>query len=248
MDETDRMQGPDTHGSEQTKNEAMFPMERSAWKRMRRKDQVQQQEAPHHDVLVICTRNRATEVRACLDALEHAQDCPGRTLVVDSSDGRETHGVVESRVGTWSSRGRVLDYVHTEPGLTRQRNFALDHLGNMRGIIFFIDDDCLIPSGYFDAIRSAYDEHPGCVGVGGAVQGTAENQNTATDWIKTTTSRALLLAARPGHFTRAGANTRFVSAPGESRPVKWLTGGAMSFRMDAVDKTRFDDHGLDGYC
>jgi len=126
---------------------------------------------------------------------------------------------------------------------------GLELLDSAARFVFFIDDDCLVPEGYFSAIRDAYQAWPGCVGVGGAVRGTEDNRpNSPVHTIKAGAYRMLLLGANPGHVTRAGVNTRFIDPPDEHQRVEWLTGGAMSYRVDAIGETRFDESGLDGYC
>ena len=60
-------------------------------------------DVPLTDVLVLCTRNRPTELRTCLDTVRVQTRVPNRVLVVDSSDDDATERVVAGFASSWRS-------------------------------------------------------------------------------------------------------------------------------------------------
>lgn len=94
-------------------------------------------ELPSFD-LVVATVGRSEELERLLDSLE-AQEYPSlRVLVVDQN---------ADESASRHLAGRTLSLVHlrSEPGLSRARNVALEHLS--ADIVAFPDDDCAYPPG-----------------------------------------------------------------------------------------------------
>src|SRR4051812_28838576 len=105
------------------------------------------------DVLVLCTRNRPTEVRTCLATVRAQTRVPNRVLVVDSSDDDVTAVLVAELANSWPE-GAVLEHQRSEPGLTRQRAFGID--ATSEAIVHFVDDDTVLEPGYFEGILAAF--------------------------------------------------------------------------------------------
>src|SRR3954471_11550169 len=101
------------------------------------------------DVLVLCTRNRPDEVRTCLDTVRVQTHVPARVLVVDSSDDDATERLIADLRGNWPVDSK-LEYLRSEPGLTRQRSVGID--ATDEEIVHFVDDDTVLDVGYIDAI------------------------------------------------------------------------------------------------
>lgn len=209
--------------------------------------------------LVICTRNRPRELAACLTAVVQCSDRPNYVLVVDSSDGEDSHGVVDLARATWPE-DETLNYIRSTSGLTRQRNVGLDSCPMDRNVVHFIDDDSLPLPGYFSALESVYVERPECSGVGSAVADVDSEGNFTTHSSRDDHSgpsplvRRLLLrfgclTAEPGHFSKAAAGPQVVRAPAGREPleVQWLSGCAMSFRLPLAKEVRFDEEVFSGY-
>jgi len=90
-------------------------------------------------VVVICTRNRLSDLSICLKSLEAQSVAFDKILIVDSSDKKsELH----------NSYDLNINYYHTDSGLTYQRNFAISKLKNENAFIHFIDDDVTLDSNY----------------------------------------------------------------------------------------------------
>ncbi|HEY5012659.1 MAG TPA: glycosyltransferase [Acidimicrobiia bacterium] len=175
------------------------------------------------DVLVLCTRNRPTEVRTCLDTVRTQTRLPGRVLVVDSSDGTETEQLVRELAATWPD-GSVIAHLRAEPGLTRQRAAGIDATAD--DIVHFVDDDTVLDPGYFAAIVAAFEADPdGRVGgVGGFVTDQPEHRFRRVDALLG------LDGAAEGVVLPSGRNVRVYTEPREPLDVDWLSGCAMSYR------------------
>lgn len=99
-------------------------------------------EAQPRVTVVVCTRNRAEQLRSCLDSLRRLRTHPHELLVVDNApDDDSTERVVREL----SHRERRLRYLREDrPGLSRARNRALR--GASGEILAFTDDDvCVDP-------------------------------------------------------------------------------------------------------
>lgn len=121
--------------------------------------------------VIICTRNRAELLARALDAILH-QDLPESVrweiLVVDNSSTDSTREVVE-RVA--ASAPVAVQYLF-EP--REGKSFALNAAvaASTGEILAFTDDDVEPPAGWLAALLTALDEHPECIGAGGAVMPT----------------------------------------------------------------------------
>lgn len=121
------------------------------------------------DVLVICTRNRSADMVRCLESLLQQRRMPLKVLVVDSSDTNETADLSEE---FRSQKGLpFLEYVHTAPGLTLQRNVALRMVRGEFDVVHFVDDDVELEPGYIDELLNAFEKDASLVGAGGLIKG-----------------------------------------------------------------------------
>ena len=198
-------------------------------------------------VVAICTKDRPDLLARVLGSV--AADRPGaEVVVVDASSDDRSREVCEW-ARTADPRLDVSHFRATRPGLARQRNEAA-RLCDERGaeIVHFLDDDAVISPGYFDAIEACFGQDPRMGGVGGAVQ----NPRAEAHW---RFNRFFLLSgAFPYTFARSGRVVNPQSAvPGQGaprqrgqRPVQWLQGFAMSYRIDVLRTNQFDER-LRGY-
>jgi GT2 family glycosyltransferase len=175
------------------------------------------------DVLLLCTRNRAGEVRTCLDSVRVQTRVPDRVLVVDSSDDDETALVVADFAVAWPM-GSIIEHRRAERGLTLQRTAGID--ATAEEIVHFIDDDTVLEPGYFEGIVDAFvaDRDGSVGGVGGFVTDQPVHHFRRVDaWLG-------LDAAAEGVVLRSGRNVRVYTEPREPIAVDWLSGCAMSYR------------------
>ena len=176
--------------------------------------------APRSAVTVaVCTRDRARQLAACLDALI-SLDYPSPLLDIVVVDNASTDTSTRDLV----ARYRGVRYVcEPRPGLDNARNRAI---AEARGdILAYTDDDVVVDPGWARAVARAFEEEPHAMCVTGLV---------VPDEIDT---QAQLLFERYGGFGRgfaravyrAGATSRAVRDFGGTG--RFGTGANMAFRM-----------------
>lgn len=184
----------------------------------------------HHE-LIICTKDRPIETGTCLDSVAEQSSVPDRVIVVDSSRTDTTRRMVESVA---QRTGLAVEFVHCAPGLTRQRNVALDHVDESADIVHFVDDDAVLDPECLREILSVFDDHPEAGGVGGRISNLWDHE---PPWYR----RAFLLSSRrQGVLLSSGANV--LNFTGERpRRSDWLSGCSMSYRSESIAGMRFDE-------
>jgi glycosyltransferase involved in cell wall biosynthesis len=117
--------------------------------------------------VVVSTRNRADDVRRCLESLTHVSYPAWDILVVDQSDPANTE--TRSAADEFVDRLPNLTYRHMDQkGACRARNLGLSATGG--DVVLLLDDDCAVtsPTFLYDA-AAALERHPeadiafGCV-------------------------------------------------------------------------------------
>lgn len=185
-----------------------------------------------NDAMVICTRNRVSDLDVCLKSLETQSRKPFMTLVVDSSDGSDSAELVAS----YNLLGNLpnLTYVHTDIGLTKQRNIGLVMLEGKIDVVHFVDDDVEMEFDYVSELIGVFNREPLLAGCGGMVLGSIRNKP----------SRVAVLGFRdsetPGVVLSSGFNVGAYETP-EEVSMAWLPGCSMSFRMSTIEGLRFDE-------
>jgi len=180
--------------------------------------------------LIVCSRNRPAEVMTLLAALRNCPDAPA-TLVVDSSETRETQTAVDDFVAL--SLHPPVRYLTAPAGLTLQRMVGVRSLAPDTQIVHFLDDDAIPEPGYFIAIEKVMASRPGVIGVGGV--------DTNSQVISSTFMQRLFLlgSKRPGALLRSGVNVQAGMVSSLSR-VDWLSGCCMSYRREVFAHLSFD--------
>ncbi|MFE5366162.1 glycosyltransferase family A protein [Streptomyces mirabilis] len=185
--------------------------------------------------LVICTRNRADDLRACLESVAAQSRRPDRVVIVDSSDTDATRGVVEE----FEKRsGIAVAFTRAAPRKTVQMNIALDLLDPSTGIVHFTDDDVVLDREYLAEILSTFETHPHCGGVGGRIADLPPRR--ARGLVRWCRRVFLLDSARQGALLASGMNTMCRTGDGPYR-VDWFSGCSMSYRRQALAELRFDE-------
>src|SRR3990167_4800057 len=132
--------------------------------------------------IIICTRNRTNDLIACLNSLARQTVLPDELIIVDSSDQPLGQDFVDNLSRTlrqasslrqrlrrtqqceqeneaWVQGSEILiQYHHTKPGLTYQRNIGIDHAHG--DIIYFFDDDVILRPDYIERMQEAFDRNP----------------------------------------------------------------------------------------
>jgi glycosyltransferase involved in cell wall biosynthesis len=146
--------------------------------------------------IVVCTRDRASRLPACLRAIAAIESSrPWELIVVDNGSSDGTPAVLdEARAALALPLTVVLE---PEPGITRARNRGFEAATGR--IVAFTDDDCYPASNFVDQVTARFEEDEGLGFVGGAVVlHDPEDARLAT---VTGTER---LELRPGMFITAG--------------------------------------------
>src|ERR1700730_15001218 len=115
--------------------------------------------------LVIATKGRPTPLRAALESGAETLPADGEVIVVDGDPGRsaeEPFAELRARHPHVSAR-----YLATDPGLTLQRNAGID--ASNGDVVVFIDDDCTVRPGMFEALAEAFRD-ASVVGVTGQIE------------------------------------------------------------------------------
>jgi len=103
--------------------------------------------------VAIATRNRFDALRLSIPLILSQSRQPKLLIVVDSSDDFESiRNLVLECTKDWSGKTVV---VHTEPGLTPQRNLALSYVES--DVVFFPDDDSLWHPNFADEVMKVYE-------------------------------------------------------------------------------------------
>lgn len=183
--------------------------------------------------VVVCTRHRAQQLRACLDALD-ALDYPPALLDLLVIDNAPVDSSTRDAVARYP---RVRYSVEPKPGLDWARNRGIrDARGD---IVAFTDDDVSVDAGWVKAIVAAFEEEPDAMCVAGLV---------VPDELDTP---AQVLFETYGGFGRGFERGVYRVAPGESAGRKYGgtgrfgTGANMAFRRSFFDREGLFDPALD---
>jgi len=116
--------------------------------------------------LVVCTRNRARQLAACLDSISSiVSEREWELVLVDNGSVDETRDVLSAAQRELRVPCTIL--VEETPGIARARNRgwrAAQH-----EIVAFTDDDCYPSPDFIDRVGRAFDDDPTLGFVGGAV-------------------------------------------------------------------------------
>lgn len=190
--------------------------------------------------VVICTRNRPWELERCLDTVLQQSITSLSVFVVDGSD-NDAATIVFERVQGRAPEEYLLKYVRTLPGLTSQRNLAIEKLEAATEFVHFIDDDVVLDAGYVSSIEEELrkDTRGELAGVGGLIQNLPPHE---VHWLD---ALFLLDSQKQGVVLPSGVNLNLFAAD-RPQAVDWLSGCAMSFQRHILTQHRFD-MSMEGY-
>jgi GT2 family glycosyltransferase len=98
---------------------------------------------------------------------------PDEILIIDGSMDAETEITLKD------NQFSNLHYFGVPPehrGLTKQRNYGIEHVGSAMDVVCFLDDDTVLEKDYFEEIIKTFKDNPSISGVGGV----AINENSWT--------------------------------------------------------------------
>jgi GT2 family glycosyltransferase len=192
--------------------------------------------APRCSVL-IATLGRPDVLSRALASVGAGDTLPEEVVVVDGDPSRGAQSAAKAAASTVPC---PVTYVSSRPGLTHQRNVALERATG--DVIVFIDDDARLEPDALTRLLAAYDD-PTVVGATGKVVEPASNRRGG----KTSRWRRLLPGGgTDGHFTRFGYPRRLTDEDVAGN-VEFMAGCFMSARTDAARQVGFDEQ-LPGYA
>jgi glycosyltransferase involved in cell wall biosynthesis len=214
--------------------------------------------------LIVCTYMRPIPLLNLLNSVKTQTVYPNEILVIDGSTNKETDEILRQ------NKFQNLQYFlvsEKDRGLTRQRNFGISNTSSFSEIIFFLDDDTVLESNYFEEILKTYTTFPEALGVGGYIsnevkwQKVPENYIPNIDefyydgWKKKDGSRFVLRKklgldtdTKPG-FMPEFSNGRSISCLPPSDKiyeVEHFMGGVSSFRKSVFESISFSNY-FEGY-
>lgn len=188
--------------------------------------------------IIICTRNRVSDIIRCLESLLVQTSMPEEIIIVDSSDQRlDEHASFNTLFNVHRFGWTFLVYKHTVPGLTYQRNQGIDLA--TQDIVHFIDDDVILRSNYIRAMRDSFENNPSFAGGMGTI--TNIPVPAKRNWHRAL--RYVFFMQRDyasGNFTLSGMPTHAYGAS-LFKQVEVLGGCCMAYRSWVFKQYRFDE-------
>jgi len=118
--------------------------------------------------IIIPTYNRVGKLKTTLTSIFEQEIPPKEVIIVDQSHNSLTSDLVIEMKDRYSNRQIFLRYFHTnQKSASRARNLGIDH--SIGEIVFFIDDDVILPTDFTRNILKVYESHPDAVGVQGLI-------------------------------------------------------------------------------
>ena len=188
--------------------------------------------------VIICTRNRITDILTFLDSLAQQTAQPTEIIIVDSSDIKITEDPLFSQKFTphYFAQSKLI-YTHTAPGLTYQRNQGITLATG--DVMYFFDDDVKLAPDYVQNMQSIFAQNPHYGGGMGTISNIEPTRFTFFRLM-----RILFLLQRDassGNFTYSGMPTHPYGKH-DFKTVQVLGGCCMAFRSWVFDKHQFDEN------
>lgn len=214
--------------------------------------------------LIICTYQRPEAIIKLLLSVREQTCYPDQILVIDGSLDDRTKNALQQQE---FSKLEYFKVGKENRGLTRQRNFGISKLRPEIEIVFFLDDDVIISSKYFEEILETYLKFPQALGVSGYTvnetewKAVEENYMPSSGefmfdgWVRKEGSRFLLRRKfglqpdePPGYMPEFshGYSAGFLPPSGKTYEVEMLMGGIASYRKQIFSEFRFSPF-FEGY-
>lgn len=192
--------------------------------------------------IVICTRNRISDLLAALKSLSEQTEPAHQIIIIDSSDKPVVSNASFSELQrNFPVSNNNFIYKHTKPGLTYQRNQSIKYITG--DIVYFFDDDVILSPNYLQNMNHIFANNLHYAGGMGSIK-PISTYRVMVNWC-----RALFFLQRnysTGSFTASGMATHTYGLE-KSCSVEVLGGCCMAFRSFVFKKYRFDEN-LKHYC
>lgn len=214
--------------------------------------------------LIICTYMRPKPLLQLLQSVEGQSCYPNEILVIDGSTNSGTALVLEEQAFENLTYFRVPK---EHRGLTRQRNYGIERLGENIEVVCFLDDDTVLEKDYFEQLLNTYVLFPDAVGAGGYIQNEIKYEFVGYSyqpsfdefyfdgWKRKDGSRFVLRKklgldsdCLPGFspLFSHGRSVGFLPPSGKIYKVEQLMGGVSSFRKEIFNDCHFSAY-FEGY-
>jgi glycosyltransferase involved in cell wall biosynthesis len=190
---------------------------------------------------VICTLNRPADLREAIESLFRQSLLPFELVVVDASDNNATENLAREMAG---SSPFPVNYMHTRPGLTYQRNRGIEAANG--DIIHFIDDDVILEPNYLEVLDATFTDprNSHVAGAGGTITNIPR-----LPWFAVLLKRAFMFnhnygsgRLQPSGYAAFGYNSNLRS------PIRVnILCGCCAYIGEILKKYRFDEN-LPGYA
>ena len=214
--------------------------------------------------LIICTYMRPEPLLNLLQSVQEQTLYPTEILIIDGSTNEET------RILLKKNQFEDLKYFLVPPehhGLTKQRNYGIERVGEEMEIVCFLDDDTVLGNDYFEQLLQTYQIYPEALGAGGYIINESQCEYVGYDyvpkveeyffdgWKRKDGSRFVLRKklgldsdCPPGFSSlySHGRSVGFLPPSGKIYEVEMLMGGVSSFRKKVFETLKFSTY-FEGY-
>ena len=212
--------------------------------------------------LIICTYMRPLSLLNLLSSVKRQTLYPKEILIIDGSINNKTKVLLEE------NEFKNLEYYkvgETDRGLTKQRNFGIDKVGDDIDFVCFLDDDIELSNTYFEELISTYSIKPTALAVGGYITNEVNWEQTISPkqknkfyfdgWMRSEPLRfrvrrwfRLLPDTPPCYLPTFshGRSVSFLPPSGKIYKVEQFMGGASSFKKEVFKSLKFSPF-FEGY-
>ena len=214
--------------------------------------------------LIICTYMRPQPLLQLLHSVQGQTHYPDEILIIDGSTNRETDIILHKNP---FPNLNYFPVPSEHRGLTRQRNYGIERVGNDIEVVCFLDDDTVLEKDYFEQLLKTYQSIPEALGVGGYIKNESEckfvgdgyqvktGEYFYDGWKRKDGSRFVLRKrlgldsdCPPGYSSlySHGRSVGFLPPSGKTYEVEMLMGGVSSFRKTIFKILKFSTY-FEGY-
>jgi GT2 family glycosyltransferase len=189
--------------------------------------------------VVICTYRRPELLYILLKSLGNQSKLPESIKIVGTNE-LDFSIAVNNQIIKLQEKGITVEKLFAPKGLTKQRNFGVDHLPADTTIVCFLDDDILIPKNYIELTSNNFINLPDAVGIGFVTHDNLNRKNNVRVWDSISMNNSF----KPGKLLKSGVNSGFDY---QLKPYKvdWLPGCCMNYRYNIFRHLNFDERRLD---
>lgn len=208
--------------------------------------------------LIICTYMRPQALLTLLQSVRTQSLYPDDILIIDGSTNNDTKTILEENPFKNLRYYKVDD---SQRGLTKQRNFGINQVGDAIDVVCFLDDDIVLEPDYFKQLLSTYTICPNALAVGGYITNEVrwetsdgkdkKDQFYFDGYMRNEPSRfklrklfGLLPGVTPGYMPTFshGRSVSFLPPSGKTYQVEQIMGGVSSYKKEVFNTHKFSDY------